>query len=90
MKKILALVAAFASGSAMAATPIEPGAVIIDVSPQKIEALAFLVRMHGYGCNSVSVAKTMVSNNGYVLVCNRTQYEYEIKGKGRRWQVTVK
>lgn len=94
MKKTIAAAAcATISVIAIAATPIDTNSVIFPEfksSPERLEALVRLVKAHGYRCDSVSVAKTMAWGNGFVLICNRTRYEYEIEDKGGRWQVTVK
>lgn len=79
------------SMSVMAATPIEPRAVIDrELSPQIIEGMTALARGRGYSCDSVTVARKMLVGNGFVLVCNNARYEYEIEDKGGNWIFTVK
>lgn len=74
-------------------TPIEPNATISEQLKNEsavVEALAKQVRGNGYRCDSISVARMMLWSRGFVLVCNRFAYEYEIEDKGGRWRVTVK
>ena len=70
---------------------IESDAVISDsVTERQIEAAVGLVRLQGYRCDSVYAARQMFFENGFVLVCNKARYTYEIRDKGGKPEITVK
>ncbi len=89
---LLTISAGASLAQSLSKTPIEPGAekmIDRDVEPGEVQALARLVRLHGYRCDSISGAVEAVFSRGYTVYCNRHSYTYEITGKGGRWTVTV-
>jgi hypothetical protein len=72
-------------------TTREPQAVISDrVTTKQVDAMAEMVRVHGYKCDSISGARPWIMGHGFTLHCNSFRYEYEIQDKGGQWKVTVK
>ncbi|HHX8286271.1 MULTISPECIES: hypothetical protein [Vibrio] len=74
------------------AIPVENDAVIskdFENNPQLYEEVANLIRLYGYKCDSLSALRPMVFSRGFVAVCNRFSYTYEIEDKGGRWVVTL-
>ena len=93
MKKyIAATIVIVASGATIAATPIEPGALIdsgFTKTEQVLDELVGLVRASGYRCDSITYARRMAMSPGFVMACNNARYEYEIEDRGGNWQVTL-
>lgn len=54
-----------------------------------LDALASMIRLYGWRCDSISAARFLVFSRGYKIVCNRYAYEYLIKDRGGRWVVTL-
>jgi hypothetical protein len=74
-------------------TPIEEKAIVDDTMKGKfeaIDALAILVKVNTFKCESISAVRTWLFSRGYTLICNNYNYEYEIADKGGHWIVTVK
>ncbi len=70
--------------------PIEPDAAIYPQLAQNFELmseLAHFVRASGYRCGSISALGPRPG--GYTLVCNRSNYKYEIENKDGRSIVTA-
>lgn len=57
---------------------------------EKAQAAAYIVRAHGYRCDSISSFQPFVMSAGYTIRCNNYRYTYELEDKGGRWVVTVK
>ena len=49
--------------------------------------LANLIKLWGYRCDSISVARTLMFKPGFKIVCNNYRYKYEIVDKGGIWTV---
>jgi hypothetical protein len=76
-----------------ATTPIEKDAVMFERSTawsDQTEKLVRLVRANDFACDSVSASRPMVMALGYVLVCNKFRYTYDIQDKGGHWTVSVR
>jgi len=74
-------------------TPMEEKAIVDDTMKgnfEAIDALAILVKLNTFKCDSISAVRTWLFSRGYTLVCNNYKYEYEIADKGGHWIVTVK
>lgn len=69
---------------------IEKDAIINSALADKAPELAKIIKMYGYRCDSISVARPFMVGRGFTLVCNNYAYEYDIEDKGGRWRVTVK
>lgn len=71
--------------------PIETNAVISDqLTREQVMALAQMVRISGYRCDSIAGARPWLFSFGFTLHCNGFRYEYEISEPGGRWQVVPK
>ncbi len=79
-----------ASGKDVPKTPREPDAIITSVSDAQVDALAAMVRLFDYKCDSVSAARPWLMSAGFTIHCNHFRYEYEVQDKGGHWTVTVK
>lgn len=55
-----------------------------------MDASAFLVRDHGYRCDTVSSMRYWPFSEGVTMNYNNVRYEYEIQDKGGHMLVTVK
>lgn len=92
MKKLLIITTAamlsFSVAANAPATPIEDPNKL-DFPVDVANALAALVRLNGYRCDSISAARKFLSGRGFVLNCNNWSYKYEIEDKGGRWIVSV-
>jgi hypothetical protein len=76
-----------------ATTPIEKDAVMFERSTawsDQTEKLVRLVKASDFACDSVSASRPMVMSFGYVLVCNKFRYTYDIQDKGGHWTVSVR
>ncbi len=72
-------------------TPVEPDAVMSDgVTRAQTDALAGLIRLNGYSCNSISAVVRFVFSYGFTVTCNSYRYTYEVEDRGGNWTVTVK
>jgi hypothetical protein len=72
--------------------PIEPNAVIDDKLKSEtklMKELVTVVRTKEFRCDSISALRALQNSHGYKLVCNRSQYKYEIENKDGRWVATV-
>lgn len=79
-----------AFGQDIKPTPIENNARISkEVTVRQAYALAAMVRLHGYRCDSISGVALFVLSRGYHLFCNRSNYHFELADKGGKWVVTV-
>lgn len=54
-----------------------------------LNALARMIRLKGWRCDSISVARKFLFSRGFTVICNRFAYEYEVKDRGGRWVVTL-
>jgi hypothetical protein len=73
--------------------PIEKDAVMFEDSRawlEQTEKLVRLIRANGFTCETVSAARPMLTARGYVLVCNKFSYTYDIQDKGGNWLVSVR
>lgn len=54
-----------------------------------VDTLVKFVKAHGNRCDSVSAASDNMLSKGYRLVCNNSNYTYEILDKGGKWYLKV-
>lgn len=59
------------------------------VSRDTVTALAEVIQLYGYACNSVSAVTPFAISRGYYIVCNNWTYKYEVEDKGGKMVVTV-
>jgi len=72
--------------------PVESDAVIYDDlkgNTKLTDALAAMVRMNDYRCDSISAVRPYLTVKGFKLVCNHFDYSYDIEDKGGHWVVKV-
>lgn len=67
----------------------EPDAVHDRIETNTVGALVQYIRIYGYRCDTVSAARPMVLQTGFVVYCNRYNYEYEVVDRGGNWVVTL-
>ena len=92
---VLALIALLWSSVAQAdrhtAVVIESDAQIYkDVTHKQARALAGLIMIYGYRCDSISAVTPFAFSRGFHVYCNRWNYGYEVADKGGNWVVTLK
>lgn len=88
---ILSSAALAAASFAASPTPYDREAVISkDLTRTQVYAMAELVRVYGYRCDTVSAASPWLFSRGFNLKCNRFRYSYDLEDRGGRWEVTVK
>ena len=54
-----------------------------------LNALANMIRLNGWRCDSISAARTMLFSRGYAVSCNGYAYSYEIEDRGGQWVVSL-
>jgi hypothetical protein len=72
--------------------PVEKDAVIYDDfkgNTKLMNALATMVRLNDYRCDSISALRPYITVKGFKLVCNNFDYSYDIEDKGGHWVVKV-
>ena len=55
-----------------------------------LDALAAMVEMRGWRCDSISSARTLLLSRGFEIKCNRFSYTYLIRDRGGNWIVSLK
>jgi hypothetical protein len=73
--------------------PIEKDAVMFEETKEwrsQTEKIVQFVRANNYSCDSVSASRPMLMSRGYVLVCNKFSYKYDVEDKGGHWIVSVR
>lgn len=89
MKKLF-LILSLMFSSWSNATPFDSNYITSDLVSDKLAvAAANIIKIYGYRCDSISSARPMYFSHGYVIQCNSFRYEYEIRGRGGRWVVTI-
>ena len=84
------IAAAFVAAAQAQAQSIEPGAEIHKNVPRSAAvALAQLVQLYGYSCNSISAVTPFAFSRGFYVYCNNWRYSYEVEDRGGNWIVTV-
>ena len=69
---------------------IESGAEIYESVPRRAAiALAQLVQLYGWRCDSISAVTPFAFSHGFYVYCNNWRYSYEVEDRGGRWIVTV-
>jgi hypothetical protein len=56
---------------------------------KEIDAVANVVRMSGYRCDSVSAMWPYITAYGYHFSCNHSRYKYDVEDKGGNWIAKV-
>jgi hypothetical protein len=72
---------------------IEKDAVLFSDTSESlafIDKLVKFVRANDFTCDSVSAQRPMLTARGYVLVCNKFSYTYDIQDKGGHWVASVR
>lgn len=59
------------------------------VTHKQANAVATLVRLNGYSCDSISNIRPFVAKSGFTISCNNFSYEYEVEDIGGTWKVKV-
>jgi hypothetical protein len=59
-------------------------------SEKQADALAELVRVNTYRCDSITTATRWVWSEGWTIKCNNLRYAYDVEDKGGHWTVTVR
>lgn len=84
---------ALATGArAQTSAPIEPDAVLIASDPGTLKVIndaVQLVRSDGYRCDTVSGFRPLIFSTGFELICNRFEFTYDLRDKGRGVQVST-
>lgn len=98
MKVLLAVMVAailWSTASHAQDVRLEPDAILgsefkkLSNRQKVLNALATMIRLKGWRCDSISVARKFVFSRGFTVICNRFAYEYEVKDRGGRWVVTL-
>lgn len=55
-----------------------------------LDALAAMVEIRGWRCDSISSARTLLLSRGFKISCNRFDYTYLIRDRGGNWIVSLK
>lgn len=72
--------------------PIDSDAKIdpeLEQNRDLMSQLAYYVRASGYRCESISALQPLPASRGYVLICNRSTFRYDIEAKGDSLTVTL-
>ena len=93
-RTLLAVVTLLIPTIAAARVPVEPraifsGGVETVREGELVQELAAAVITDGHSCESISSVRPMLKKQGFMLMCNRFIYTYEIEFKGGQGQVTV-
>ena len=93
-KTIIAVVALLIPTIGAARVPVEPRAIFAGGvekvrDGELLQELAASVVTDGHSCESISSVRPMLKKQGFMLMCNRFIYTYEIEMKGGKGQVTV-
>jgi hypothetical protein len=85
----IAVSATLSYAQSIPVTPLEPDAQISNqLTTAQIDALAYLIRSHGYSCSSISSARPFLWSSGFKVYCNQYSYGYDIEDRGGNWVVT--
>ena len=71
---------------------IEKDALIgaeIKENKRLLNSLVGAVKKAGYRCDSISAAEPFKMTFGYTLICNKHKYEYNLRGQGENFLVSV-